>query len=631
MLAGSSSSPTGSRSQVRAASSSPLKVRPSSALEDDALSAAATTRPGSPVQAEPISVLIRVRPLTTAERGQPNVWKHDRQSIWQSVPAGPGRTTVPAQTYSFDRIFGPNETTAQIYDECVHERVVRLLAGYNSTVFAYGQTSSGKTTTIRGDEMREGLIPLCVRQVLDAVSAANRQSPTSHTWSVKMSYMEIYNETIGDLLSGQTNLQMFEKKGGGLHVQDLREEVVTDWKRADVLLQAGDENKHVGCTLHNDKSSRAHTVFKLQVDVNRPSGEGLSFSSELNIVDLAGSERQNAHVRMPGTSSVRREEGGHINKSLLVLGTVIQKLSDAASKGHAPAHVPYRSSKITRILQNSLGGNAWSMIICNVTPASLHSEESHNTLKFASRAKCVRTVPVCQERSDPASLLKKYEAQIRELKNQLALSRKVSPQHLPLSFDVSAISASPSSSPSSDSLSQLAQSEFGCRSQCESTQTSPTSMARHVAPVATVTAALSAAAQVPQAGQCATEGGITQSVDPALRIRQLEMENGRLLMRLSLLLKQTHLDGTHDGRKWRHKYMVELLRRASLERRNEQLARRLQQLEASAGAQERQPLRELPEAWEEPGELVELLPSACSEMWELHRLQHLDLAHMGGH
>jgi|TARA_B110001469_G_C9369109_1_gene192576 hypothetical protein len=156
-------------------------------------------------------------------------------------------------------------------------------------------------------------------------------------------------------------------------------------------------------------------------------------------------------------------------------------------------------------------------------------------------------------------------------------------------------------------------------------------MARHVAPVATVTAALSAAAQVPQAGQCATEGGITQSVDPALRIRQLEMENGRLLMRLSLLLKQTHLDGTHDGRKWRHKYMVELLRRASLERRNEQLARRLQQLEASAGAQERQPLRELPEAWEEPGELVELLPSACSEMWELHRLQHLDLAHMGGH
>ena len=616
----------GGRSHAGAVSSSPLKMRPS-ALEDDALSAAATTRPGSPVQAEPISVLIRVRPLTAAERGQPNVWKHDRQSIWQSAPAGPGRTTVPAQTYSFDRIFGPADSTAQIYDECVHERVVRLLAGYNSTVFAYGQTSSGKTTTIRGDEMREGIIPMCVRQVLDAVNAANQRSPTSDTWSVKMSYMEIYNETIGDLLSGQTNLQMFEKKGGGLHVQDLHEEVVTDWKRAEKLLQAGDENKHVGCTLHNDKSSRAHTVFKLQVDANRPSGEGPSFSSELNIVDLAGSERQNAHVRTSGMSSVRREEGGHINKSLLVLATVIQKLSDAASKGHAPAHVPYRSSKITRILQNSLGGNAWSMIICNVTPASLHSEESHNTLRFASRAKCVRTVPVCQEKSDPASLLKKYEAQIRELKNQLALSRKVSPQHLPLGLAVSA-SPSPSSSPSSDSLSQLAQSELGCRSQCESTQTSPTSTARHVA---TVTAALSAAAQAPEAGQCATEGGIAQSVDPALRIRQLELENGRLLMRLSLLLKQTHLDGTHDGRKWRHKYMVELLRRASLERRNEQLARRLQQLEASAGAQERQLPRELPEAWAEPGELVELLPSACSEMWELHRLQHLDLAHMGGH
>ena len=171
--------------------------------ESDALSTAATTRPGSPIQTEPISVLVRVRPLTAAEGGQANVWSvSGRRCIWQSVPGPPGRTTVPTQTYSFDRIFGPEETTAQIYDECVRERVVRLLAGYNSTVFAYGQTSSGKTTTIRGDEMHEGLIPLCARQVLDAVTAANQHSPAGHTWSVKMSYMEIYNETIVDLLSG---------------------------------------------------------------------------------------------------------------------------------------------------------------------------------------------------------------------------------------------------------------------------------------------------------------------------------------------------------------------------------------------------------------------------------------------
>ena len=125
--------PIGGRSHAGAVSSSPLKMRPS-ALEDDALSAAATTRPGSPVQAEPISVLIRVRPLTAAERGQPNVWKHDRQSIWQSAPAGPGRTTVPAQTYSFDRIFGPADSTAQIYDECVHERpCASLLANPRSS------------------------------------------------------------------------------------------------------------------------------------------------------------------------------------------------------------------------------------------------------------------------------------------------------------------------------------------------------------------------------------------------------------------------------------------------------------------------------------------------------------------
>ena len=207
------------------------------------------------------------------ERGQASVWKHDRQRIWQSAPAGPGRTTVPAQIYSFDRVFGPDESTAQIHEECVRERVTRLLAGYNATIFAYGQTSSGKTTTIRGDAAREGLIPLCVRQVLNAAAAANERTPEGHAWSVKMSYLEIYNETIGDLLSGQTNLQIYEKKGGGLHVQDLSEEAVTDWKRAEALLLAGDENKHVGCTLHNDKSSRAHTVFRLQVDISRPEGE----------------------------------------------------------------------------------------------------------------------------------------------------------------------------------------------------------------------------------------------------------------------------------------------------------------------------------------------------------------------
>ena len=263
-------------------------------FDDDALSQAATTRPASRAdgavepEATPISVLIRVRPLTAMERGQASVWKHDRQRIWQSAPAGPGRTTVPAQIYSFDRVFGPDESTAQIHEECVRERVTRLLAGYNATIFAYGQTSSGKTTTIRGDAAREGLIPLCVRQVLNAAAAANERTPEGHAWSVKMSYLEIYNETIGDLLSGQTNLQIYEKKGGGLHVQDLSEEAVTDWKRAEALLLAGDENKHVGCTLHNDKSSRAHTVFRLQVDISRPVGEGASISAELNIVDLAG-------------------------------------------------------------------------------------------------------------------------------------------------------------------------------------------------------------------------------------------------------------------------------------------------------------------------------------------------------
>lgn len=250
----------------------------------------------------PVHVVIRVRPLTAREsaQGQKVAWSHDEERIWQAMPGGVGRTYVPPQVYGFDRVYGANESSEVLHKECVAPSVDRAVQGFNATVFAYGQTSSGKTTTIRGTEGcvgGEGLIPLCVKQVLATVEAERATAGDGGTrWRLRMAYLEIYNENIGDLLTGATGLNIYEKKGGGILVQDLREETIHDWARAEELLLKGDTNKHVGCTERNDKSSRAHTVFRLSIE--RSHADGAVTASELNIVDLAGSERQSAHARV---------------------------------------------------------------------------------------------------------------------------------------------------------------------------------------------------------------------------------------------------------------------------------------------------------------------------------------------
>ena len=182
---------------------------------------------------------------------------------------------------------------------------------------------------------------------------------------------------VGDLLTGQTGLPVYDKRDGTIHVQDLREVPVATWGELEQLLLAGDERRHVACTLRNDKSSRAHTIFRLSVcsTQGEPGAAGAAggtraTEAELNIVDLAGSERASPHVTRRASGPVQRDasgrdmratEMGSINKSLLVLGTVVQKLAEAGGgggSGGAVLHVPYRSSKLTRLLQNSLGGTA---------------------------------------------------------------------------------------------------------------------------------------------------------------------------------------------------------------------------------------------------------------------------------
>ena len=287
-----------------------------------------------------ISVVVRVRPLTPAERkaGYKSTWEQQGGSIWQGSPGLLQRAVVPTQVYSFDHVFGANESTSDIHRAVAESRVARLLQGYNATVFAYGQTSSGKTSTVRGMEGQEGLITLCMRQVIEGVAAQRTlASGREVRWGMRISYLEIYNEAINDLLTGQTNLNVYEKKGGGNMIQDLHEETVTDLRGVEGVLRVGDGNRHIGATAHNEASSRAHTVFRLLLECCAADGGQIIFTSELNLVDLAGSERASAHARGPAGAvgvrgkDARQTEGGHINKSLLILSTVIHKLSEVYS------------------------------------------------------------------------------------------------------------------------------------------------------------------------------------------------------------------------------------------------------------------------------------------------------------
>lgn len=230
---------------------------------------------------------------------------------------------------------------------------------------------------------------------------------------IRVSYMEIYNEVIKDLLNPENNnLRIHETYDKGIFVGNITEELVLGASDIERIMYNGDKNRHVGVTNMNERSSRSHTIFRMMIEsreLGSSEDSGSVRVSQLNLVDLAGSER----VGHTGAEGIRLKEGGHINKSLLILGTVIKKLSENS------AHVPYRDSKLTRILQPSLGGNACTAIICTVTPASAYIEESLSTLKFASRAKTIKNTPEMNEVISDEAMLKQYRKEISRLKKEL--------------------------------------------------------------------------------------------------------------------------------------------------------------------------------------------------------------------
>ncbi|XP_050365762.1 kinesin-like protein KIN-7F [Argentina anserina] len=358
------------------------------------------------VKEEKILVSVRVRPLNDKEKAKNEVsdWKCFRNTVMYNNNTTQADRPSSPSAYSFDRVFGNNSSTKQVYEEGAKEVALSVVSGINSTIFAYGQTSSGKTYTMNG------VTQFAVTDIYDHME---RQS--DREFVLKFSAMEIYNEAVRDLLSSENaQLRLLDDPEKGTVVEKLSEEVLRDRNHLGELLSTCAAQRKIGETSLNETSSRSHQILRLTIESTAKQLKGLQSSGTLaatvNFVDLAGSER----VAQALSAGARLKEGCHINKSLLTLGTVIRKLSKGRN-----GHIPYRDSKLTRILQNSLGGNARTAIICTMSPARSHVEQSKNTLFFASCAKEVTTnAKVNVVRSDKA-LVKQLQQQLAKMENAL--------------------------------------------------------------------------------------------------------------------------------------------------------------------------------------------------------------------
>ena len=281
--------------------------------------------------------------------------------------------------------------------------------GINGTVFAYGQTSSGKTHTMQGGGEERGVLQLAAEEIFKLIEASE------HTdFSLRACYMEIYNENLRDLLSkdGQDVVKIHEDPRLGVHIVS-KEEVVSSYEDIQACVRRGEQFRAVGSTAMNERSSRSHAIFRLTIEsrVTNEHGEVSVRSASLNLVDLAGSES----VKNTGATGQRAKEGGKINQSLLSLSRVIQQLGEGGS-----GHVNFRDSKLTRLMQPMLLGNSSMCMVCCVTPAEQFAEETRSTLQFAARAKNVRLNPEINEVLDKNSELKRCKRELMELRERQA-------------------------------------------------------------------------------------------------------------------------------------------------------------------------------------------------------------------
>ncbi|KAG6704931.1 hypothetical protein I3842_07G156600 [Carya illinoinensis] len=356
-------------------------------------------------QEERIFVSVRVRPLNEKETASHDVfdWECINNNTIRFKHTLPDRAMFPT-AYTFDRVFGTDIPTKKVYEEGARDVALSAVSGINSSIFAYGQTSSGKTYTMTG------ITEHAMTDIYDYIDGHKERE-----FVLKFSAMEIYNEAVRDLLrSDGAPLRLLDDPEKGTVVERLIEVTLRDWKHLQELLAVCEAERKIGETSLNETSSRSHQILRLTIESSAREYIGAANSrtlaAQLNFVDLAGSERTSQTL----AAGTRLKEGAHINRSLLTLGTVIRKLS----KGRT-GHIPYRDSKLTRILQNSLGGNARTTIVCTMSPARSHVEQSRNTLLFANCAKEVTTNAQVNVLMSDKALVKQLQRELARLEGEM--------------------------------------------------------------------------------------------------------------------------------------------------------------------------------------------------------------------
>ncbi|XP_064445899.1 kinesin-like protein KIF17 isoform X3 [Mirounga angustirostris] len=370
---------------------------------------------------ESVKVVVRCRPMNQRERElncQPVVTVDSARG--QCFIQNPGAASEPPKQFTFDGAYYMDHFTEQIYNEIAYPLVEGVTEGYNGTIFAYGQTGSGKSFTMQGlpdPSSQRGIIPRAFEHVFESVQCAENTK-----FLVRASYLEIYNEDVRDLLGADTKqkLELKEHPEKGVYVKGLSMHTVHNVAQCEHIMETGWKNRSVGYTLMNKDSSRSHSIFTISIEIYAVDERGKDHlcAGKLNLVDLAGSERQSK----TGATGERLREATKINLSLSALGNVISALVDGRCK-----HIPYRDSKLTRLLQDSLGGNTKTLMVACLSPADNNYDETLSTLRYANRAKNIKNKPCINE--DPKdALLREYQEEIKKLKAILA--QQMSPSNL---------------------------------------------------------------------------------------------------------------------------------------------------------------------------------------------------------